>query len=126
MKYQWLWYGYGIVYYQDWRSRRYIHQNEESPYFNKEKSEILKMLQKPDEDVIDTIYLNTTYHFASTQEWCKSSIFKDSSDTVAIVNNLYWDNLNERKTRLVIVLINQDGKWISRFVCHWDPDNICF
>lgn len=125
-RYQWLWYGYGRVYYQEWLTRKDIRFNEDTPYINKEKSEILRMLPVPEGDGIDTIYRNREYHFASTEEWCKDSVFNDTTDTVAVVNMLYWYNLNERKTHLAIVLKKKDDKWISCFVCHWNPKEVIF
>lgn len=125
-KYQWLWWGYGSVYYYEWIMRRDYIEDEDSPYFNKEKSEILKMLPTPEGDVIDTIYLNREYHFASMQQACKDGVFEDTTDTVAVVNMLYWRNLQERKTNLDIVLRKKDDKWVSCFVSHWNPENVIF
>lgn len=104
--------------------KRNYADNDELPYYNKTKEEVLKMLHEPDFDdtikiVNDSIF---AFHKWYSDYWIKLCLNEDS---VKYVNRLEWNNMpDEYKPKLVIIFEENNGTWVADKCIQWDPDKV--
>ena len=103
-------------------SRDYVY-NEQLPYYRKDKQTVMKMLPKPASDYIDTIYVDSLYGFWPQYAY-QTRLEKEGNSTMTI-NIVDWD-LDERKSRLQIIFVQEDSLWIADYAGQWNPEGIYF
>lgn len=103
---------------------RDILDNEQLPYYRKDKQTVMKMLPKPASDYIDTIYVDSVYGFWPQYEY-RGWLEEKGGDSMMVINVVDWD-LDERKSRLQIIFVQEDSLWIANTACQWNPERIYF
>lgn len=103
-------------------SRYYVY-NEQLPYYRKNKQTVMKMLPKPASDYIDTIYVDSLYNHWPQYEYRLR--MEKKGDSVMTINVVDWD-LDERKSRLQIIFVLENGQWIVHYAGQWDPNAVVF
>lgn len=97
--------------------------DEQLPYYRKNKQTVMKMLPKPASDYIDTIYVDSLYGHWPQYEY--RLWMEKKGDSVMTINVVDW-NLDERKSRLQIIFIQENGLWIANSACQWNPNTVFF
>lgn len=104
-------------------SRDYVY-NEQLPYYRKDKQTVMKMLPKPASDYIDTVYVDSLYGWGWPHAMYRNQLEESANSRMAI-NIVDWF-LDERKSRLQIIFVQEDSLWIADYAGQWNPEGIYF
>lgn len=98
---------------------------DELPYYKKTKDEVMKMLPKPDIDVVgkmtkdDSTFQNDMWLHHYWEE------LLSSEDSVKWLNKVIWNNMPDKdKPTLLIFFEKKDSIWIVSKCIQWHPDKV--